>query len=144
MHRFAGLLIAFRTSRMLPLDFFDLTLNESIARHRIEWHGVALGEPDWSDTSHSLAATFHFDAGRVAVHLMINAYWEALAFAVPPQDERFFPWRRCVDTFRPSPDDVRVWGEAETVRGGALVVQPRSIVVLVTYCTDAGTQSTGR
>ena len=141
MHRFAARLIAFRRSRMLPLDFFDLTLNESIARHRIEWHGVALGEPDWSDTSHSLAATFHFDANRVAVHLMINAYWEPLIFAVPPPGDRFFPWRRCVDTFRPSPDDVRVWAEAETVRGETVGVQPRSIVVLVTNSTDAGTQS---
>jgi glycogen operon protein len=100
-----------------------------------------LGEPDWSDTSHSLAATFHFDANRVAVHLMINAYWEPLIFAVPPQGDGFFQWRRCVDTFRPSPDDVRIWAEAETVRGGTVGVQPRSIVVLVTNSTAAGTQS---
>lgn len=132
MHRFVGRLIAFRKARMLPLAYNDMTLNELIARHRVEWHGVALGEPDWSDTSHSLAATFHFDADRVALHLMINAYWEALGFAVPLQDERFLAWRRCVDTFRSAPEDVRSWRDAETVRDGTIVVQPRSIVVLVT------------
>jgi len=132
MHRFVGRLIAFRKARMLPLARNDMTLNELIARHRVEWHGVALGEPDWSDTSHSLAATFHFDADRLALHLMINAYWEALAFAVPPQPERFAPWQRCVDTFRPAPEDVRAWPDGETVRGGTIVVQPRSIVLLVT------------
>jgi glycogen operon protein len=118
-----------------------MTLNELIAQHRVEWHGVALGEPDWSDASHSLAATFHFDSDRVALHLMINAYWEALTFAIPPLDEEYLPWRRCVDTFRPAPEDVRVWPDAETVHGGRFLVQPRSIVVLVTRFHNVGTQS---
>jgi hypothetical protein len=46
-----------------------------------------------------------------------------------------------VDTFRPAPEDVRSWTDAETVRGGTFVVQPRSIVVLVTKSNDVGTQS---
>ena len=141
IHRFVRQLIAFRKARMLPLERFEMTLNELIAQHRIEWHGVALGEPDWSDASHSLAATFHFDADRVALHLMINAYWEPLTFAIPPVDEKHSPWRRCVDTFSPAPDDIRGWLDAETVCGASCVVQPRSIVVLVTKITDTGTES---
>jgi glycogen operon protein len=118
-----------------------MTLNELIARHRVEWHGVVLGEPDWSDASHSLAATFHFDSDRLALHLMINAYWEALTFAIPPLDEKYLPWRRCVDTFRLAPEDIRGWLDAETVRSGMFVVQPRSIVVLVTKSNSVGTKS---
>jgi isoamylase len=140
IHRFIRQLIAFRMARTLPLNRFDMTLNELITQHRIEWHGVALGEPDWGDKSHSLAATMHLDADRVALHFMINAYWEALEFAIPQLDENHVPWRRCVDTFRMSPADISVWSEAETAEGETLIVQSRSIVVLVTRFNDVGTR----
>jgi glycogen operon protein len=129
-------LIGFRKARMLPLEHLDVTLNELIAQHRVEWHGIALGEPDWSDGSHSLAATFHFDGYRMALHLMINAYWEALTFAIPRMDDKHLEWRRCVDTSRPAPEDARGWPDAETVRGETFVVQPRSIVGLITRSND--------
>jgi glycogen operon protein len=141
IHRFVKQLIGFRNARMLPLERFDLTLNELIARHRVEWHGTALGEPDWSDSSHSLAATFHFDDDQLALHLMINAYWEPLTFAIPRLDERYSAWRCCVDTFRPAPHDARAWSDAEAVRSATSVVQPRSIVVLVTKSNSVETQS---
>jgi glycogen operon protein len=140
IHRFVRQLIAFRMARTIPLERFDMTLNELIAQHPIEWHGVTLGEPDWGDASHSLAATIHFDADRLALHLMVNAYWEALAFEIPPLDEKHLAWRCCVDTFATSAADISVWSEAETVRGGTLIVQSRSIVVLVTKFDDVGTR----
>jgi isoamylase len=143
IHRFVKQLIAFRNTRALPLERFGMTLNELIAQHRVEWHGVALNAPDWSDASHSLAATFRFDGDRVALHLMINSYWEALAFAIPPLDEKYQPWRRCLDTFRPSPDDICGWSDAEEFRGETFVVEPRSIVVLVTKFSEARTHRTG-
>jgi glycogen operon protein len=115
-------------------------LNELIARHPVEWQGVALGKPDWSDTSHSLAATVHLKSDRVVLHLMINAYWEALAFAIPPLDENHGSWRCCVDTFRASPRDICAWAEAETVHGETFIVQARSIAVLVTKFQDVGTE----
>jgi glycogen operon protein len=116
-----------------------MTLNELITQHRIEWHGVSLGEPDWSDASHSLAATIHLDADSLALHLMMNAYWEPLEFVLPRLDTGHVLWRRCVDTFRASPGDICVWSEAETVRSETLIVQPRSIVVLVTRPTEVET-----
>jgi hypothetical protein len=45
-----------------------------------------------------------------------------------------------VDTFRQSPADICVWSESETVQGQTLIVQPRSIVVLVTKFHEAGTR----
>jgi isoamylase len=139
IYRFVRQLIVFHTTRLLPPDRFNMTLNELITRHRVEWHGVRPGEPDWGDESHSLAATKHILAARVAVHLMLNAYWEALEFATPPLDENHLPWRRCVDTFRSPPADISLWSEAETVQGGTVIVQPRSIVVLVTKFNDMET-----
>jgi len=132
IHLFAKQLIAFRNARILPVERDEMTLNELIAQHRVEWHGVVLGEPDWGSDSHSIAGTFHFDSDRLALHLMINAYWEALTFAIPSLDEVYSPWRRCVDTFRPTPEDICDWRDANAVSGGTIVVQPRSIVVLVT------------
>jgi isoamylase len=141
IHLFAKQLIAFRNARILPVERHEMTLNELIAQHRVEWHGVALGAPDWTDASHSLAATFHFDSDRLALHLMINAYWETLEFAIPPLDEMYLPWRRCVDTFRPMHEDVHGWVNAATVSGETFAVQPRSIVVLVTKSNHPGTQT---
>jgi isoamylase len=138
LHHFVRQLIAFRRLRTLPVGRFDMTLNELIALHPVEWHGVTLGEPDWSDTSHSLAVTVHINADRVALHLMINSYWEALAFALPRLDENYGSWRCCVDTFRDAPRDICAWAEAEAVQGETFLVQPRSIAVLVTRFHDVG------
>jgi glycogen operon protein len=82
----------------------------------------------------------HFDVDGLAVHFMVNAYWEVLEFEIPPLDESYHPWRRRVDTFRTSPADISVWSESETVQGKTLIVQPRSIVVLVTKFQDMETR----
>jgi isoamylase len=141
LHHFVRQLIAFRRLRTLPVERFDMTLNELIALHPVEWHGVTLGEPDWSDTSHSLAVTVHINADRVALHLMINSYWQALAFALPRLDENYGSWRCCVDTFRDAPRDICAWAEAEAVQGETFLVQPRSIAVLVTRFHDVGDEA---
>jgi hypothetical protein len=46
-----------------------------------------------------------------------------------------------VDTFRPAPGDISKWSDAETVHGATCVVQPRSIVALVTKSNEVRTQS---
>ena len=61
-----------------------LSLNELLRRARIEWHGVALNHPDWSDHSHSLAFTLRSLRARFLLHGMFNAYWEPLTFELPP------------------------------------------------------------
>ena len=129
VHRFAKALIALRTSRKLPADRFDMTLGELLSRNPVEWHGVRLHAPDWSDSSHSLAATSRLLSHRMVLHVMINAYWEPLDFEIPPPDGA--PWRRVVDTALDSPDDIRAWADAPAVRGPTYAVQPRSIVLLI-------------
>jgi glycogen operon protein len=130
VHRFVRHLLAFRSARNLPLRRSDLTLNELLTQHRIEWHGVELGAPDWGDKSHSIAATLRFDADGLLLHLMVNAYWEPLGFALPPRHKAAEAWRCCLDTFRPAPLDIRGWTEAEPVDAQRYVVQPRSLAVL--------------
>ena len=66
----------------------------------------------------------------MVLHLMVNAYWEALQFEIPAVSEAGEPWRRCVDTFLDSPDDICDWAKGPIVSGATYLVQPRSVVLL--------------
>ena len=132
MLRFTASLIAARRRAQQLLDLpIDVTLQELLATARIDWHGVALDRPDRSDGSRSLAVTIR---GRsVALHIVANAYWEPLEFALPAPDPSLIDssgWRRILDTTLPSPDDIRFADEAPTVATASYRVGPRSVVVL--------------
>jgi glycogen operon protein len=106
----------------------------SIARNRfwhddVRWYGVG-PEVDLAHDSHSLAYCLHgASAGDGDLYVLINAYWEPLRFAI--QEGRAGQWRRAVDTYLPSPDDIAEPGAEPVVEGTDYLVQPRSIVVLV-------------
>jgi glycogen operon protein len=129
IHRFSKQLISLRLKA--PIERSEMTLNELLSRQPVQWQGVRLDAPDWSHDSHSLAATVHLPGDRVVVHLMVNAYWEALRFEIPAFGEAWEPWRRCVDTFLDSPDDICGWAKGPIVPGTTYLVQPRSVVLLV-------------
>ena len=84
IHRFVKMLNAFRQRRDVVAIGTALTLNELLRRARIEWHGVALNQPDWGDHSHSLAFTLRSLGGRFLLHGMLNAWREPLTFELPP------------------------------------------------------------
>jgi glycogen operon protein len=129
--RFVKLLSAFRQRRDVIGEEETLSLNQLLRRARIEWHGVALGCPDWSEQSHTLAFTFESLRGRFLLHAMFNAYWEALDFelpSVPPTAEG--AWRRCIDTALPTPQDIQLFPDADPVHTATYRVTARSIVVL--------------
>jgi isoamylase len=130
VHRFARELIALRLNRNLPVERFDMTLNELLQRRRVRWHGVKRNSPDWSHESHTLAATFRLLGDPLELHIIANAYWQALEFELPPvgAPER---WRRCVDTFLEPPHDICRWPEAQAVESPTYRVEQRSLVVLV-------------
>ncbi len=132
IHRFVKALTGFRQHRDVVAEGATLTLNQLLSRAPIDWHGVTLNQPDWSEHSHSLAVTIRSLQARYLLHIMLNAYWEPLTFEVPPVPPglgRF--WRRCFDTALAPPDDCRHWDEAPFVRQERYDVAPRSVVVLV-------------
>ncbi len=45
--------------------------------------GVRLNQPDWSDSSHSIAFSVRSLLRSFMFHCMINAYWEPLTFELP-------------------------------------------------------------
>jgi glycogen operon protein len=108
-----------------------LSLNELLRRSHIEWHGVKVGQPDWSDHSRALAFTLRSLDGGFRLHGILNAYWEPLTFELPAvaQEHAEF-WRRCIDTALESPDDIRPWAQAPLVKQRHCEAQARSLVVL--------------
>jgi len=132
VHRFARLLIATRLERSPVPERLSLTelLGESITR----WHGVKLNQPDWSDQSHSLALSIGLPLQRLVTYFIFNAYWEPLEFELPATSNvHTNPWRRWIDTFLDSPDDIVPWQEAPAFPGASYPAGPRSVVVLWSY-----------
>jgi isoamylase len=132
VHRFVKSLNAFRQHRDVVAEGSMLTLNQLLKRARIEWHGLTLNRPDWSEHSHSLAFTLRSLRARFLLHGMLNAYWEPLTFELPPVPAgNHHAWRRSIDTALPSPDDFCPWDKAPLVARATYVVDPRSVAVLV-------------
>jgi isoamylase len=138
VHRFTKQLIAFRLSRTLPAERFDITLRELLREQPIQWHGVKLNSPDWSEPSHTIAAASALLWDQLLLYVVISAYWEPLYFELPPLTEAYEPRRRCIDTFLASPEDVCALKDGPIVPPAMYRVQPRSLVILFARArTDA-------
>ncbi len=128
--RFVKSLIAYRNRLPERLDP-GASLNEVISRSRVRWHGVQLDRPDWGQASRSVA--FTIESRDKWFHLIFNAYWEPISYAIPNVPTEFDPWQRIIDTNRPSPDDI---GTGVRLRNAeAYIVGPRTTVVLTSTRT---------
>ncbi|MDD2659274.1 MAG: glycogen debranching protein GlgX [Methylococcales bacterium] len=100
LFRFFRLLIAFRKSHEL-LRHDSFTVKEGLGL-QIFWHGLQLGQPDWSFESRSIAAHMfgrNTSGESPDIYLIANAYWEALTFQIPNLNNK--KWRRFIDTSLP-------------------------------------------
>ncbi|GAB4580182.1 MAG: glycogen debranching protein GlgX [Anaerolineales bacterium] len=95
----------------------------------LTWHGIQLGQPDWSDWSHSLAFTLQAPSNGEHLHIILNAYWEPLAFELPPLAPGK-SWFRIVDTHLPTPEDIAEHETDYPVQSSHYPAAPRSSVVL--------------
>jgi len=127
--RFVQLLIRRRLQRDLAVDP-DVTLSELIRSAPHAWHGVKPYQPDWGDSSHSLAFSSELEKEKLAFYMIFNAYWEPIEFELPDTADHSAPWRRWIDTFQDSPNDIVAWETAPTIAGGSYRAGPRSVVVL--------------
>jgi glycogen operon protein len=141
--RFVRRLIRFRLSRRQAAGADDLTLIDLLRREHVQFHGVRIGQPDWSDDSHTVAYTAVIPGRRLRLHVIVNAYWEALDFALPPTEGQQ-PWCRCLDTFLAPPDDITDLAQAPAVPGASYRVGPRSVVVLGARIAGDGRVAEGR
>jgi glycogen operon protein len=123
-----GLLQLRRERRPFRWDRFWAKGPEENAAPQLIWHGITPGKPDLGVDSHSLAYELRSAEGTDAIYVILNAYWGALRFQLPkPPSER--PWRRVVDTSRPSPNDISTSGEI--VNSTIYEAGPRSAVILL-------------
>ena len=131
VHRFTKELIA---ARLMQTDTVmeELTLSRLLGQAQLEWHGVRLGSPDWSNESHSMALTAWSVTRRVVFHYMVNAYWEPLRFTLPaPKKLSGGSWHRWIDTSLSSPEDIVPWDAMPMVNEESYLLPARTIVVLI-------------
>ena len=117
----------------------ELSLNELLRSAEIDWHGVRIGSPDWANDSHNIAFTLRSGRHRLPLwlHVMFNAYWEALDFDLPPIPATAVAgWQRWIDTSLESPEDIMDPPAAPWVPGTQYRVAPRSLAALFVR-TDA-------
>jgi glycogen operon protein len=134
LQRFVRLLIQLRQRFSADRKGDFLSLAEFVKRAKIQWDGVHLSAPDLSADSHSLANTAYLEEGG-GFHLMINAYWEPLSFALPVVPNDCGPWHRLIDTFQDPPSDFEEHG-VEITNQSVCTVQSRSITLLATGRCD--------
>jgi isoamylase len=129
VHRFVTLLNARRLLRDEEHERRRLSLNQLLRHAKTAWHGVKLNQPDWSPASRSVAFTAEVRKEKLMFHLILNAYWEALDFELPPAVSGN-PWRRWIDTALDSPNDIVEWQSSPSIPGSSYRAEPRSVVVL--------------
>ena len=130
IHRFTRELISHRFQSDVMIGARPLNLNDLLHENRIEWHGMEIHQPDWGESSRTIALTISNRTGRVRFHVMINAYWESLPFALPHPDGSGPGWRRWIDTSLDSPEDIVKWSSAPMVQSPRYPVTARSLAVL--------------
>jgi isoamylase len=131
VHRFLARLIEQRLSRGLEPDGQSVSLNQLLRETNLTWHGIKLGQPDWSDSSHSIAFTVEIRRERLLYHLISNAYSAPLDFELPLVDKAGeIQWRRWIDTALDSPHDITQWEASESVPGHAYRAEAHSVVML--------------
>ncbi len=136
VHRFVGLLNAHRLMRDVEPERQRLSLNQVLLTASKAWHGVKLDQPDWSDSSHSLAFCAKVPHDRLLVHVILNAYWEPLDFELPAAGIGKDGWRRWIDTSLDSPHDIVDWQSARAIPGFSYRAEARSVVVLFADADD--------
>jgi isoamylase len=126
--RFVKLISAHRLTPGFWPEIRDISLNELLREGDRTWHGVKVGQPDWSTNSHSVALLVALRDRNLVLYLILNAYWEPLEFELPSGDGR--EWHRWIDTSLDSPHDVAEWSEAPPVSSGSYRAAPHSVVSL--------------
>jgi glycogen operon protein len=131
MFRFFSTLLKFRlTHSVLRAPEFYTGLPNNRGVPDLTWHGTRLSAPGWDDPqARALACTIGGQGDDPDLHVMMNMYWEPMAFEIADVPDRH--WTRAIDTALPSPADIAGSEAAQPIDSTTYLVSERSIVVLV-------------
>jgi isoamylase len=136
VYRFLKLLIARRLMRDTEAERERKNLEQFLFEAKKMWHGVKLGQPDWSPSSHSLAFSAEIPKENLMFYIAFNSYWEDLEFELPLMEQAVNNlWRRWIDTNLDSPKDIVEWSAAGPIPGPTYLLASRSVVVLFARAT---------
>jgi isoamylase len=134
VHRFVTLLNSRRVLRDPEPERQRVSLCQLLRGVNLAWHGVKLNQPDWGESSHSIAFTVEIRQEKLLFHVILNAYWQPLDFELPRLDSAGEnPWRRWIDTALDSPHDILEWAKAAPLHGYNYRAESRSVVMLYGY-----------
>jgi isoamylase len=125
--RFVRLLIERRLVRDMGGKPGAESLIHILRESKKSWHGVRLNQPDWNESSHSIAPTAEMLKNRGFIHCILNAWREPLDFELPKECGH---WKRCIDASLEPPEDIVTWEEAPLVPRHSYRAAPHSVVVL--------------
>ncbi|MGD0092845.1 MAG: glycogen debranching protein GlgX [Planctomycetota bacterium] len=127
----AGLLRFTKLMIGLRKRYFALTREQFC--NRVTWHGLKIGDPDWTGQTRTLAFQLHGWHHLPDLCVLCNLHWEQKRFALPPHEGGWY-WKRLVDTNLPPPDDIVEEKDAVPLRpGDHYVLAPRSMVMLIAH-----------
>ena len=127
--KFVKDLIQFSQSRQLFSEEQFYKTGKNGQSPYVTWHGIKSGKPDWSRSSHSLAATLVHPRADEHLHIMLNAYWKPLKFQLPPL-KKGRKWKRIVDTSLPSKQGFTPISKAIIIDKNFYKLSDRSVAVL--------------
>lgn len=133
IRRFVEKLIDVRLELDMTRVMHGLPLRQFLIHSLVQFHGVRLHQPDWSDDSRVLALTVRSVIGTRMVHAMLNSSDAALEFELPAVAGPELPWRRVVDTALDTPDDVADLAGAQPISSVTYRVEAHSVAFL---CAD--------
>jgi isoamylase len=125
--RFVRLLIQRRLRRDMAEEPGPETLIDWLRESNKSWHGVKLNQPDWSDSSHSIALTAEILKNRLYIHWIFNSWRDPLDFELPKECGQ---WNRWIDTSLEPPEDIVTWEDVRAVLSPSYLAAPHSVVVL--------------
>ena len=127
--RFTRGLISFAQSRSCLSEERFLADKQNREQSYLLWHGVQLNKPDWKWDSHTLAFSLIHPKMAERIHLICNAWQEALQFELPELPGKN-KWKRIIDTSLVSPEDFCEITQAPAITNKIYMAQPRSTVLL--------------
>ncbi|MFN4260182.1 MAG: glycogen debranching protein GlgX [Gemmataceae bacterium] len=119
------------TQMMIALRKGHFALSREQFVNRVTWHGIKVGDPDWSGQSRTLAFQMHGWHNQPDIYVAFNMHWDAQRFQLPPHNGQW-RWRRLVDTNLPSPDDITDESHAVWLNpADHYTMAPRSAIILI-------------